>query len=99
MSVPQLLHHSCQVLSVLAGLHRSGLVALDLKPSNLLLLDINEQQQGPSAASTARSTSCSCQSAGGSTLLLADAQLHLIMAGALKDVWPSEAALADPYYK
>lgn len=32
-------------------------------------------------------------------MVLADAQLYLILARALKDVWPTEAALAEPYYK
>lgn len=57
---------------------------MDLKPSNLLVVD-GEQQQGSQSA--------------GQGLVLADAQLHLVMADVLRDVWPSEAALADPYYK
>ena len=86
LALPQLLHRCCQVLSLLVGLHNSGCLAVDLKPSNLLLLEDHEQQQQQGVS-------------GGRGLVLADAPLHFIMAGALKQAWPSEAALADPYYK
>lgn len=81
LPLPQLLHRCCQVLSVLVGLHSCGQAAVELKPSNLLLLDDAHE---PGA---------------GQRLVLGDSQLHLTMARALREVWPTEAALADPYYK
>ena len=91
----QILHHCCQVLSVLVGLHSIGLVAVDLKPSNLLLED-NDEPPHNSSNSVGVGRMSTLQQQG---LVLADAQLHLIMAGVLREAWPSEAALADPYYK
>ena len=92
----QLLPRCRQVLSLLARLHSAGLVAVDLKPSNLLLLDNYDQQQQQQQQASA---SASSNNSSGGSMVLGDSQLHLVMAGALGEAWPSDAALADPGYK
>jgi serine/threonine protein kinase len=93
MELPQLLQQCCHILTLLSTLHSKGVVAGDLKPSNLLLDDADkqphqqQQQQQPGNYSSDQQ------------MVVSDSQLHVVMSQALGELWPSEAAMTEPWYK
>ena len=98
LDLPQLLHRCCQVLAVLVDLHSRRTVAVDLKPSNLLLSQ-GQQQDGHRQQQQGQQSQQGQQQQEQERLVLADAGLHLRMARAFGELWPTKAALADPFYK
>lgn len=72
---------------MLQGLHSKHMAAFDLKPSNLLIVEPTQQQQQQGL-----NISRDC-------VVLADSFLHYVLARISGDIWPTEAALADPYFR
>jgi serine/threonine protein kinase len=99
MELPQLLQHCRQILTLLSSLHSKGIVAGDLKPSNLLVSDRDKKQQQQQPQQQQQQQQQAAGYSSEQQMVVADSQLHVVMTQALGELWPSEAAVTEPWYK